>query len=112
MWGVLCRAPCKPFGNLAQVRCSPGLWDRGMHAEQRCEVQAAGRMSDKAMPEWAPFAATLAKRMARMVKARALAPGDALWGLALDHVLLRAVDTEMQARLSAPAARLWCAAVP
>ena len=74
-------------------------------------MQAAGRMSDKAMPEWAPFAATLAKRMARMVKARALAPGDALWGLALDHVLLRAVDTEMQARRSAPAACLACAAV-
>ena len=72
-------------------------------------MQAAGRMSDKAMPEWAPFAATLAKRMARMVKARALAPGDALWGLALDHVLLRAVDTEMQARHIA--ACLACAAV-
>lgn len=73
-------------------------------------MQAAGRMSDKAMPEWAPFAATLAKRMARMVKARALAPGDALWGLALDHVLLRAVDTEMQARHVA--ARLARAADP
>jgi len=60
--------------------------------------QALGRMSDKALPEWAPFAATLAQRLAKLAAARAVAPTDAVWGLALDHVLLRAVDTETQAR--------------
>lgn len=53
-------------------------------------------MSDKALPEWAPFAATLAQRLAKLAAANALKPTDALWKLALDYVLLRAVDTETQ----------------
>ena len=61
--------------------------------------QALERMSDKALPEWAPFAATLAQRLARLVAAGQLAPGQPLWGLAVERLLLRAVDTEGQVRL-------------
>lgn len=67
-----------------------------MQLSQRGRGQALGRMSDKALPEWAPFAATLAQRLAKLAAAKALTPSDAVWKLALDHVLLRAVDTETQ----------------
>ena len=59
-------------------------------------------MSDKALPEWAPFAATLAQRLAKLVGGGHLEPDQALWTLAVDHFLLRAVDTEGQVRSALP----------
>ena len=46
--------------------------------------------------EFAPFAATLAQRLARLVSRGRLAPGQPLWTLAVDGFLLRACDTEGQ----------------
>ena len=60
--------------------------------------QALERMSEEALPEWAPFAATLAQRLARLAAARQLAPDQPLWALAVDSFLLRALDTESQVR--------------
>lgn len=64
--------------------------------------QALERMSDKALPEWAPFAATLAQRLAKLVGSGHLGPDQALWTLAVDQFLLRAVDTEGQACFKCP----------
>lgn len=61
-------------------------------------VQALDKMSDKAFPEFAPFAATLAQKLVKFVKSGQLAPGQPLWKLAVDQFLLRAVDTETQVR--------------
>ena len=67
--------------------------------ENACRyVQALAKMSDSALGEWAPFAATLAQRLTRALAAKCVVPGDALWDTALDGLLLRAVDVETQAR--------------
>jgi hypothetical protein len=68
--------------------------------------QALERLSDEALPEWAPFAATLAQRLARLAAAGQLAPDQPLWALAVDSLLLRAVDTESQARRCCPSCSL------
>lgn len=62
----------------------------------RIPPQALEKMSEKALVEFAPFAATLAQRLAKLVTAGQLAPGQPLWVLALDGFLLRACDTEGQ----------------
>lgn len=46
--------------------------------------------------EWAPFAATLAGRLAHLLARGQLAVGGPLWQLALEQLLLRCVDTETQ----------------
>lgn len=59
-------------------------------------LQALEKLSDNALVEFAPFAATLAQRLARLVSSARLAPGQPLWTLAVDSFLLRACDTEGQ----------------
>ena len=53
-------------------------------------------MSERALPEFAPFAATLAQRLTKLVGAGQLAPDQPLWELAVDRFLVLAVDTEGQ----------------
>ena len=53
-------------------------------------------MSERALPEFAPFAATLAQRLTKLVAAGQLAPDQPLWRLAVDRFLVLAVDTEGQ----------------
>ncbi|CAL5228021.1 g11083 [Coccomyxa viridis] len=59
-------------------------------------VQALEKMSERALPEFAPFAATLAQRLTKLVAAGQLAPDQPLWQLAVDRFLVLAVDTEGQ----------------
>ena len=58
--------------------------------------QALEKMSERALPEFAPFAATLAQRLTKLVAAGQLAPDQPLWQLAVDRFLVLAVDTEGQ----------------
>ncbi|MCJ1461801.1 Cofactor of BRCA1 [Pseudocyphellaria aurata] len=60
--------------------------------------QALDKTSDKALAEWAPFAATLAQRMVRLVKGGRVAAGSPLWLLIVDRLLLRLIDTDVQAQ--------------
>jgi hypothetical protein len=55
-------------------------------------------MSERALPEFAPFAATLAQRLTKLVSAGQLVPNQPLWELAVDRFLVLAVDTEGQVR--------------
>ena len=57
-------------------------------------------MSERALPEFAPFAATLAQRLTKLVAAGQLAPDQPLWRLAVDRFLVLAVDTEGQVHRS------------
>jgi hypothetical protein len=59
-------------------------------------LQALERMSERALPEFAPFAATLAQRLTKLVSAGQLVPNQPLWELAVDRFLVLAVDTEGQ----------------
>ena len=59
-------------------------------------LQALERMSERALPEFAPFAATLAQRLTKLVTAGQLVPSQPLWELAVDRFLVLAVDTEGQ----------------
>ena len=59
-------------------------------------LQALEKMSERAMPEFAPFAATLAQRLTKLVAAGRLAPDQPMWELAVDRFLVLAVDTEGQ----------------
>ena len=59
-------------------------------------LQALEKMSERAMPEFAPFAATLAQRLTKLVGAGRLAPDQPMWELAVDRFLVLAVDTEGQ----------------
>ena len=61
-------------------------------------LQALERMSERALPEFAPFAATLAQRLTKLVSAGQLVPNQPLWELAVDRFLVLAVDTEGQVR--------------
>lgn len=53
----------------------------------------------KGVAEWAPFAATLAGRLAHLLARGQLTVGGPLWQLALEQLLLRCVDTETQVRV-------------
>ncbi|KAK9803792.1 hypothetical protein WJX73_009326 [Symbiochloris irregularis] len=53
--------------------------------------EALARLSDKAIPEWTPFAITLAQRMVRLVKGGTVGVSHPLWGLILDSLLMRLV---------------------
>ncbi|PSC68506.1 Negative elongation factor B [Micractinium conductrix] len=57
---------------------------------------AMERMSDKSIPEFAPFGYTLAVRLAILLKSRAMEVKDSLWQLAVDRVLVKLVDSETQ----------------
>ena len=59
-------------------------------------LQALEKMSERALPEFAPFAATLAQRLTKLVAAGQLSPDQPLWHLAVDRFLVLAVDTEGQ----------------
>lgn len=63
----------------------------------RACTQALARLSDKAIAEWTPFAITLAQRFLRLVKGGVIFVGHPLWGLILDGLLMRLVDTDVQA---------------
>ena len=104
LWPATCRHPlCLPCASCSkQHRAAPVLPQSLRRAEHVLPDQALERMSDKALPEWAPFAATLAQRLAKLVGSGHLGPDQALWTLAVDHFLLRAVDTEGQVRCICP----------
>ena len=51
----------------------------------------------KAMYEMFDFAGSLAQRLAELVKARRLQPTSVLWIYAVDNLLVKAVDSHMQA---------------
>ena len=59
-------------------------------------LQALHKLSDKGIVEWAAFAATLAQRLARMLAAGLISPAHKLWNLAVDRVLIKAVDADTQ----------------
>ena len=52
--------------------------------------------------EWAAFAATLAQRLARMLKAGKISPAHQIWSLAVDSILIKAVDADIQVSLQTP----------
>ncbi len=47
--------------------------------------------------EWAPFAARLAIRLAGMAQAGQIRAGTPFWEIAVDHLLLHAIDTDVKA---------------
>ena len=69
-------------------------------------VQAMEQLSDKALPEWAAFAATLARRLAELLPLQGggagqgggggVALGDPIWKACVDNFLLKAVDIDSQ----------------
>ena len=65
-------------------------------------MQALHKLSDRGIVEWAAFAATLAQRLARMLAAGLISPAHQIWNLAVDSILIKAVDADTQAWLSAP----------
>lgn len=64
----------------------------------------------KGLSEWAPFAATLAARLAHLLARRQVTVGGPLWQLALEQLLLRMVDSETQ--VHEEVLRLLLAAAP
>ena len=48
--------------------------------------------------EWVPFGARLAQRAAILVQAGSIAVGTPLWTLVLERILLRLIDSHLQAR--------------
>ncbi|GAB4814531.1 hypothetical protein N2152v2_001577 [Parachlorella kessleri] len=59
-------------------------------------VEANSRMSDKAIPEFAPFGYTLARRMAALLAEGRVEVGGKLWLVAVDQILVKLVDAETQ----------------
>ena len=74
--------------------------------QERC----LGYLSILAIPEFAPFAFTLARRMASLLAEGKVTPSSALWRVAVERVLLRLVDSETEAHEEV--LRLLLAAVP
>lgn len=71
-------------------------------------MQAQHKLSDKSLVESAAFAATLARRLARMLAAGIVSPAHQLWNLAVDQVLIKAVDADTQARSLPSRLAVWC----
>lgn len=69
-----------------------GLFDR----DPGLPPQALEQLSDKALPEWAAFAATLARRMAELLPLHQVALADPVWKACVDRFLLKAVDIDSQ----------------
>ena len=71
-------------------------------------MQALEQLSDKALPEWAAFAATLARRLAELLPLQGggsgqgggVALGDPIWKACVDHFLLKAVDIDSQVTMA------------
>lgn len=59
-------------------------------------ARAMEKMSDKSIPEFAPFGFTLALRMQQLLKSGVCAVKDPLWLLAVDQVLIKLVDSVTQ----------------
>ena len=57
-------------------------------------MQALQQLSDKSLPEWTPFAFSLAARLQEEHRSNRLTPGDALWQIAVEQLLLPAVDSD------------------
>ena len=72
------------------------LGSRGLIRLPASASQALHKLSDKGIVEWAAFAATLAQRLARMLAAGLVSPAHQLWNLAVDRVLIKAVDADTQ----------------
>ena len=54
--------------------------------------------AEKAVPEFATFGCTLARRMAALLASGGVEVGGALWTLAVDQILVKLVDSETQVR--------------
>ncbi|KAI3429855.1 hypothetical protein D9Q98_010166 [Chlorella vulgaris] len=59
-------------------------------------ARAMDKMSDKSIPEFAPFGYTLAIRMAQLIKGGVCQVKDGLWVVAVDQVLVKLVDSVTQ----------------
>ncbi|KAK9843275.1 hypothetical protein WJX74_009608 [Apatococcus lobatus] len=57
-------------------------------------AQALSQLSDKALPEWTPFAFSLAARLQEEHRSNRLTPGDTLWQIAVEQLLLPSVDSD------------------
>ena len=60
-------------------------------------VQVLEKGSVEAYGEWVPFGARLAQRVAILVQSGGLTVGTPLWQLVLDQILLRLIDSDLQA---------------
>lgn len=76
---------CTPISDLALLRWA-----------QTSSLQALHKLSDKGIVEWGAFAATLAQRLARMLAAGLISPAHQIWNLAVDSILIKAVDADTQ----------------
>ncbi len=64
-----------------------------------CELlQALQQMPEKAMPEWAAFAYSLAARLQEEHRSNRLTPGNAVWQLGMEQLLLPSVDSDLMVR--------------
>lgn len=57
-------------------------------------AQALQQLSDKSLPEWTPFAFSLAARLQEEHRSNRLTPGDTLWQIAVEQLLLPSVDSD------------------
>lgn len=61
-----------------------------------CCVQALYNLDERALPEWAAFAATLARRLAALLPKQPVSLGDPVWKACVDSFLVKAVDIDSQ----------------
>ena len=54
------------------------------------------QLDERALPEWAAFAATLARKLADLLPRGRVALGDPVWIACVDNFLLKAVDIDSQ----------------
>ena len=118
----LTHPPCKPrrahYGDreccartLQSSKHSPFAWTLppGTHREAICLPlplgcrlllqalsHAAERLNPASMTEWAPFAATLARRLASAVQEGALPVRHPVWKLGVEGILFHVIDAETQ----------------
>lgn len=76
----------------------------------RPQAACLDRLHALAVPEFAPFAFTLARRMASLLAAGRARPAGALWAAAVDGLLVRLVDAESE--VHEEVLRLLLAAAP
>lgn len=58
--------------------------------------QALFNLDERALPEWAAFAATLARRLAALLPQHLVSLGDPVWQACVDSFLVKAVDIDSQ----------------
>ena len=61
-------------------------------------LQALYNLDERALPEWAAFAATLARRLATLLPKQQVCLSDPVWKACVDTFLLKAVDIDSQVR--------------